>query len=102
MATRFWQDDPDAPYAVLLETVETYCHPEAWDGAYEQLQRRVARTDLPDVPVFKRELGEALTDPSVLPHGALELAADYDDGSDKAFLTRLWRDLYPEEPLPSS
>lgn len=102
MKKRFWQEQPDAPYATLLSIIEAHCHPSAWEEAYEQLQRRVQRTDLTEMPIFKRELREVILDPSVIPAGSLEVASEYDDGSEQAFLTRLWRDLYPEEPLPSA
>ena len=60
MEGQYWQDHPDAPFALLMEIVETYCHPE----------------------------------------GALARATEYEDGSQEKFLARLWRDLYPDEPLP--
>jgi hypothetical protein len=34
-----------------------------------------------------------------LPEYALFTAAQYDDGSDEAFLRRLWRQLYGDEPV---
>jgi len=37
-------------------------------------------------------------DPSRLPDDELFKAVDYGDGSDQAFLRRLWRDLYGDEP----
>lgn len=98
MSNRFWQDDPDATSATLLRVVETYCHREAWEGAYEQLQALAGRTDDEEMRVFRRELVEAVRDPSAVPAGALREAAGYDDGSAEAFLARLWRDLFPEEP----
>ena len=100
MTNRFWQDNPDAPFATLLSIIETHCHPEAWEGAYEQLHRRVSRADLPEAARFKHELQQAISDPALLPEDALFLAAQYDDGSDEAFLHRLWRDLYGDEPPP--
>jgi hypothetical protein len=48
--------------------------------------------------VFREELREALADPSRLPDDELSRAAQYDDGSSQAFLRRLWRDLYGDEP----
>jgi len=36
--------------------------------------------------------------PSRLPDDELFKAVDYGDGSDQAFLRRLWRDLYGDEP----
>ena len=100
MSGPFWHDHPDAAFATLLRVVETYCHPEAWEGAYEQLQALAGRTDDEEMRIFKRELVEVIRDPSVLPPGALREAAEYDDGSGEAFLARLWRDLYPDDPRP--
>ena len=44
--------------------------------------------------VFKAELREALRDPSRIPDDELSESVEYDDGSDEAFLRRLWHDLY--------
>lgn len=102
MSKRFWQDDPDAQWATLLSTVEKFCHPEAYEDAYESFQRLVKRPDKPEMQVFKQELHDAILDPQRLPKDALLIAAAYDDGSDAKFLARLWRDLYPDEPLPTA
>lgn len=100
MAERFWVRAPDAPYATLLRVIETYCHPEIGDDdAYETLKRRVRRTDLEEMQVFKEEFRQAMRDPAVLPPGTLSLAAEYEDGSEHKFLDRLWRDLYGDEPV---
>lgn len=103
MSIPFWQEDPDAPYATLLSVVAGACHPEAWDDAYAEL-RAIARerAGTPRMIRFKRELGAALRDPAVVPPGELFDAAQYSDGSEAAFLARLWRDLYPDEPLPTA
>lgn len=103
MTKRFWQDAPDAPFATLLGVVEGSCHPEAWEDAYEHLQR-IAREhpDTAEMTRFKAELRQAIQDPGQIPDGALYRAAQYDDGSDANFLARLWRDLYPGEPLPTA
>lgn len=100
MKVRFWEERPDAPYATLLRVIETYCHPSAWEGAYDQLRALARRTDDKEMAVFKRELAEVIRDPAVLPPRALDVAADYDDGSAAAFLARLWNELYPDEHLP--
>lgn len=103
MEYRFWAEDHDAPWATLLRIVETYCHPEAYDEAYEDLQAVVARpTHKPIFDRFKEELREAIRDPGQVPEGALSQAAQYSDGSPEKFLARLWRDLYPDEPLPTA
>lgn len=102
VTNRFWQDDPDAPFATLLGIVEGSCHPEAWEDAYEDLQR-IARehADTAEMTRFKAELRQAIRDPGQIPDGALYRAAQYADGSESRFLARLWRDLYPDEPLPA-
>jgi hypothetical protein len=46
---------------------------------------------------FKSELREALRDPSQLPGDELFESVEYTDGSDEAFLHRLWRELYGNE-----
>jgi len=102
MQKRFWQDQPDAPYATLLGIIEAHCHPEMDEDAYPDLQRVAQQPDVPRMNIFKRELREVIIDPSVIPPGSLEAASEYDDGSDEKFLARLWRDLYPDEPLPTA
>lgn len=101
----YWLKDKDAPFATLLTMVGTFCDPEAGADAYEELidlarhtnrfsektQRRMAR--------FKGELRRALLG-DMPPKWALSAAGGYNDGSPEAFLRRLWRDLYPDEPLP--
>lgn len=101
MSIPFWQENPDAPFATLLSVIAGACHPEAWDEAYEDL-RRIAREhpDTERMTRFKSELETAIRDPSQIPRADLFDAAQYDDGSPEKFLARLWRDLYPNEPLP--
>ena len=48
--------------------------------------------------VFKSELRQALRDPGQLPDDELSESVEYDDGSDEAFLRRLWHELYGDEP----
>lgn len=100
MVSHYWRDNPGAEWTTLLRTVETYCHPEAAEDAYESLQRLAKRTDLPKMRLFKEELVAAIRDPGRLPDDELFEAAAFSDGTDAAFLARLWRDLYPEEALP--
>jgi hypothetical protein len=92
----YWAKNPHGPFATLIAVAATFCHPEAYDGAYTDLIDR-ARSPEPDdaeIRVFKDELQEALADPSRLPDDELFKAVDYGDGSDERFLRRLWRDLY--------
>lgn len=100
MDVRFWEDDPDAPYATLLSVIETYCHPSAWEGAYDQLRALAAHSGDERMAVFKRELSATVRDPSVVPVQALREAAEYGDGGPAEFAARLWRDLYPDDPFP--
>jgi hypothetical protein len=100
----YWQRHPDGPFATLIRLAATYCHPEAYDEAYEDLVSR-ARSREPDdeeMRVFKAELRRAIADPDQLPDDELFDAVEYDDGSDEKFLRRLWRDLYGDEPVTGS
>jgi hypothetical protein len=95
----YWERHPDGPFVTLIAMAATYCSPDAYDGAYEDLASR-ARSPRPDddeMRIFKAELQQALADPSKLPEGELDDAVEYNDGSDERFLRRLWRDLYGDE-----
>ncbi|WP_328988812.1 hypothetical protein OG394_21540 [Kribbella sp. NBC_01245] len=94
--------DRGTPYGTLLRIVDTYCHPEADDDAYAALIRRAAtRADDAEMVTFRGELVRLLEgDREGLRPEALSTAAEYPGGNDDAFLERLWRDLYPDEPLP--
>jgi len=63
------------------------------------LKALAKREDDEKMRLFKRELREALRDPSQLPGNELSESVEYSDASDEAFLRRLWRDLYGDEPL---
>jgi hypothetical protein len=55
-----------------------------------------------DAVRFKNELRRLLSgDLDQLPKGSLGTAAEFDDSSDEAFLRRLWRELYGDEPVRS-
>jgi hypothetical protein len=98
-----WLHDPHTPYATLLRVVHTYCDPQADADAYEALRRRARRGEPggPEMMVFRRELAELLAGAWVrLPPGALHEAVGYDEADDVAFLRRLWRDLYGDDPVP--
>lgn len=97
MPTRFWRRDRTAPYATLLSVIERYVHPEV--DELDTLKRAVRRPDLEEMHTFKDELRQAVRDPNVLPEGTLFLAGAFEDGSDQAFLDRLWHDLYGDEPV---
>jgi len=91
----YWNRHPGGPFATLIRIATTYLHPEA--DALESLQALAQRGD-PVMQVFKAELRQAIRDPGLLPAGELSRHVQYDDGSPRAFLRRLWRDLYGDEP----
>jgi len=64
------------------------------------LKELAKREEDEEMRVFKSELREALRDPSQLPGDELGESVEYSDGSDEAFLRRLWHDLYGDEPEP--
>lgn len=101
MSAFYWERHPEGPFATLIAVAATYCGPDAYDGAYQDLARRARTADPGDdeIRVFKAELREALADPGRLPDEELSEAVEYDDGSDERFLGRVWRDLYGDEPV---
>jgi hypothetical protein len=94
----YWERHPDGPFATLIGVAATYCSPDADAEDYERLKRLAIRQDDQEMRLFKAELRQALADPSQLPEGELDDAVEYRDGNDEAFLRRLWRDLYGDEP----
>jgi hypothetical protein len=97
--TGFYRErHPDGPFATLIRVATTYCSPDADGDDYERLKRLAQRQGDQKMRVFKAELRQALADPSQLPEGELDGAVEYTDQSDEAFLRRLWRDLYGDEP----
>jgi hypothetical protein len=92
----YWERHPDGPFVTLIEVATTYLDPENYD--LEALQQLARRDDDPEMQVFKDELRQALADPGVLPGDELFESVEYADGSDEAFLRRLWRELYGDEP----
>ena len=104
MSAFYWERHPDGPFTTLIAVTATYCSPDAYDGAYEDLvsRARSPQADDDEMRVFKAELRRALADPSLLPAGELDDAVEYNDGSDEKFLRRLWHDLYGDEPMAGS
>jgi hypothetical protein len=94
----YWERNPDGPFATLIAVAATYCSPEADDEDYQRLKRLARREDDPRMAAFKAELRQALADPGQLPAGELDAAVEYGEESDGQFLSRLWRDLYGDEP----
>lgn len=95
MASLDWERHPDGPFATLIWVVTTYLAPENFD--LDSLKKLARREDDKEMQVFKSELREALRDPGGLPGEELSESVEY-DGSDEAFLRRLWHDLYGDEP----
>ena len=97
MASFYWERHPDGPFATLIAVATTYLDPENYD--LDSLKELAKREDDEEMRVFKSELREALKDPGQLPGDELSESVEYSDGSDEAFLRRLWHDLYGDEPL---
>jgi hypothetical protein len=95
MAPFYWEREPNGPFATLIRVATTYLDPENYD--LDSLKRLAQREDDHEMRIFKSQLREALRDPSQLPGDELSEAVEYDDGSDEAFLSRLWHDLYGGE-----
>jgi hypothetical protein len=94
----YWERHPDGPFATLIAVAATYCSPDADAADYEKLKRLAGRENDQRMRVFKEELRQALADPGRLPEGELDNAVEFADEDEAAFLRRLWRDLYGDEP----
>jgi hypothetical protein len=94
----YWERHPDGPFATLIAVTATYCSPDADAEDYQRLKRLAGREDDQRMRVFKEELRQALASPGELPKGELENAVEFTDENEAAFLRRLWRDLYGDEP----
>jgi hypothetical protein len=95
MSPFYWERHPNGPFATLIEVATTYLDPENYD--LDELKSLARHEDDEEMRVFKFQLREAVKDPSQLPGDELSRSVQYDDGSDEAFLRRLWRDLYGDE-----
>ncbi len=86
MSGFYWERHPDGPFATLIAMAATYCSPEAYDGAYEDLISRARAPDPGDeeIRAFTAEMQETLADPGQLPGDELFAAVDYGDGCDEA------------------
>ena len=96
----YWQRDKDAPFAFFVSIINAYCHPET--AADERDLAEWAKHPDPShqTAQFKDEFRRLLSgELDKLPQYALFTAAEYEDGSDEAFLRRLWREIYGDEPV---
>ncbi len=92
----YWLDpEPDGPYSSFLNIMQSYLHPDSYYP--EDLQEEARQTDSPTWAKFKSDFREIIADPTVLPEHALFTAAGYEDGTDEAFLARVWREIYGDE-----
>jgi hypothetical protein len=92
----YWKRDPGAPFGLLIRIATACLHPEA--GQLGELQLRARRPGDEEMRAFKAELRAAVSDPGRVPGDELSRHVECEDGSPGAFLRRLWRDLYGEEP----
>lgn len=97
MGEFYWKRHPEGPFATLIRVATTYLHPEADD--LESLQRLARYKDDEEMRLFKAELREAIEHPDLVPRDELSEHVEYEDGSTDAFLRRMWRDLYGDEPV---
>lgn len=97
MAPFYWERHPDGPFVTLIAVATTYLHPENYD--LDSLKELAGSEDDEEMRVFKSELRKALRDPRQLPDDELWKSVEYGDGSDEAFLRRLWHELYGDELL---
>lgn len=100
----YWLKDDSVPFATFLGVLQAYYHPEVRNENFELMSQR-AELDSPDDAewaTFKTEFVQLLEGHREgLRPGAIDIAAGYDDfDTDDEFLTWLWRELYPDEPLP--
>jgi hypothetical protein len=97
-----WREDKNSPFAFFLRIIDTFCHPESGYDI-DDLVGWVSQASPPEeVMQFKDDFRRLLAGASdQLPEDALSTAAEYDDGSDEAYLRRLWHELYGDEPIQS-
>ncbi|MGH3156120.1 MAG: hypothetical protein ACRDNF_06040 [Streptosporangiaceae bacterium] len=94
-----WRD-PNSPFAFFLTVINTYLHPESTYNVDDLAEWLRDGEPQEEIIRFKDEFRSMLTsDLDKLPPHALSTAAEYEDGSDEAFLQRLWHELYSDEPV---
>jgi hypothetical protein len=93
----YWKRHPDGPFATLIRISTTYLHPEVDD--LESLQSLAHDENDEEMRTYKAELRQAIKNPDEVPDEELWQHVEYGDVSTEAFLRRLWRDLYGDEPV---
>jgi hypothetical protein len=96
----YYLDDKSAPFALFLTIIDTYLHPES-GMTVDDLREWLSYPEPTDEMIqfkddFRRLLSGELDE---LPKGALGTASAFDDGSEEAYLRRLWHELYDDEPV---
>ena len=95
-----WRRDPNSPFAFFLTIIDTYLHPESGYEVEDLVEWLRDGEPAEEVARFKDEFRQLLSgDLDKLPEYALFTAAEFKDGSDEAFLRRLRRELYGDEPV---
>jgi hypothetical protein len=99
----YWLKDRSAPFATFLAVIETYYHPEVRNDNFDELVDMARHGGGgAKIATFKEELARLVSgDREGLRPNAISAAAEYDEWeSDEEFLLWLWRELYPDEPVP--
>ncbi|HEY1700189.1 MAG TPA: hypothetical protein VGG75_10805, partial [Trebonia sp.] len=92
----YWDRHGDGPFMTLALVTATYLHPGA--PRPEALRGRAGDARDPEMRTFKAQLRELLQNPGRLPDRFFSHLR-HDCGSDEAFMERLWRYLYHDEPV---
>ncbi|HEY1919096.1 MAG TPA: hypothetical protein VGH27_26290 [Streptosporangiaceae bacterium] len=96
----YWQRGDDAPFVFFVRIINAYCHPETGGDEHELAEWANRAEQTTEMVRFKDEFRQLLGGEfSRLPDEALSTAAEYEDGSDEAYLRRLWHELYGDEPV---
>jgi hypothetical protein len=96
----YWREDKNAPFAFFLTVIDTYLHPESGYDVEDLAEWLRDGEPQEEIIQFKDEFRRLLSgELDKVPKGALGTASAYEDGSDEAFLQRLWHELYDDEPV---
>lgn len=99
----YWLEDRSVPFATFLATIQNHYHPDSDRDAFDELVE-LARSGRGGerMAIFKAELARLVGgDRDGLRPNAISVAASYDEwATDDEFLTWLWNELYPGEPVP--
>lgn len=99
-----WVRDRDKPYGTLISYAKTYIHPDDYYDGLDTLKRQVSRPiekQNIDTKTFVKELREVLEKRATgFPEGMFFRITGHDEDTDLEFLRTLWRELFPETPVP--